>query len=897
MILVIKITEKEFNNFSPDFLNSLDHNISNPLISKIIIFVNFPYFNLKKIKVIVVQNNGTDIDILKQVCKIYPNKTIIWSNKFAKFDNTLSKLNKVNLTENLVYLNSKFNGIENKKSIDVLIFNSNSKIEYSDNIIDSIMTKKINLDINVINKMPYVATEKMMIKLFKDNSKRITPEVIDVEPIVEVKNKIKTPSVIIVSVNYNDYLLVSLSNNIKYFEDITVVTSSDDLMCHKICDRFKVKCIITDRMYEDGALFNKGKAINDGIKSISNPEWILLLDADIVITEKIDLVEDKNILYTSDRYICDNYNMYKDWKDGKIEIDKIGKYEVNKGLGFFQLFNIDNSNINKELPFPESSNDAAWSDLQFRDKFIKRNKIDKYVIHLGSAYRNWKGRKTDRFLSDDLFHELYNKQEKTFTICSYYFNFNDDIRQKNNFIRFLQQFNYYFDKMIVGIVDYGDIDFEIPCESIIINGDPNNKLWSKEIIINKIINKIDTDYLIWIDGDLIYENLDWLNNIENVVGENDFIQLFENINYLGDNDEILESYKSIISKGESDIDKLLVKGYKPGGSWLGKVSILKDKKLFEKMYVGGGDTILVYGLFGVNNGFVLNQIGKGSKKIQDDATEWINKFEQYKVGYLNETVNHLYHGDLKDRNYNDRYKKLSNLKVLKRECSIIIPAYKAKDFIVDCIESIISQSIDIEIEILIGIDSCQETLDYIKSNESIFKMCKILFFEENSGPYLIRNTLANISKYENILFFDADDIMCDGLISRAVEYLFKYESVRWMFENFYEDINKREINKYHAHGVFAINRNVFLKINGFLPWRIGADSEFLERYKINNFNIFHDNNICFYRRQHDNNQTRNKTTGTGSPARVEVQKKLSEMRKDKMFPNPEILNIKKFKIL
>ena len=536
MILVIKITEKEFDDFSPDFLNSLDTNISNSLIKKIIIFVNFPYFNLNKLKTIVIQNNGTDVDLIKQVCKIYPNKTIIWANKLAKFDNTLSKLNKVDLIENLVYVNSKFNGKENINSLDALIFNSNSKIEYSDNIIDSIMSKKISLDINVINKKPDINTEKVMLKVLKQSPRRISIK--NYETII-TKKKIDKLSVIIVSVNYNDYLLVSLSNNIKYFEDITVVTSSDDLVCQKICDIFGVKCIITDRIYEDGASFNKGKAINDGIKSIDNPDWILLLDADIVLTKKIDINDDVDVLYTSDRYICKDYNTYKDWQDGKIEIDKVGKYETNRGLGFFHLFNINSSDINKELPFPELSNDAAWSDLHFRDKFTKKSKIDKSVIHLGPTYKNWKGRKTDAFLSDDLFNELYKKQGKTFTICSYYFNFNDDIRQKNNFIKFLEQFKDYHDKMIVGIVDYGDIDFEIPCESIIIKGDPNNKLWSKEIIINKIVNRISTDYLIWTDGDLIYENLDWLNNIENVVGENDFVQLFEDINYLGDNGEIL----------------------------------------------------------------------------------------------------------------------------------------------------------------------------------------------------------------------------------------------------------------------------------------------------------------------------------------------------------------------
>ena len=812
MILVIKITEKEFDDFSPDFLNSLDTNISNSLIKKIIIFVNFPYFNLNKLKTIVIQNNGTDVDLLKQVCKIYPNKTIIWANKLAKFDNTLSKLNKVDLIENLVYVNSKFNGKENINSLDALIFNSNSKIEYSDNIIDSIMSKKISLDINVINKKPDINTEKVMLKVLKQSPVKISIE--NNETII-TKKKIDKLSVIIVSVNYNDYLLVSLSNNIKYFEDITVVTSSDDLVCQKICDIFGVKCIITDRIYEDGASFNKGKAINDGIKSIDNPDWILLLDADIVLTKKIDINDDVDVLYTSDRYICKDYNTYKDWQGGKIEIDKVGKYETNRGLGFFHLFNINSSDINKELPFPESSNDASWSDLHFRDKFTKKSKIDKSVIHLGPTYKNWKGRKTDAFLSDDLFNELYKKQGKTFTICSYYFNFNDDIRQKNNFIKFLEQFKDYHDKMIVGIVDYGDIDFEIPCESIIIKGDPNNKLWSKEIIINKIANRISTDYLIWMDGDLIYENLDWLNNIENVVGENDFVQLFEDINYLGDNGEILESHKSIISSSSKNIDKLLKKEYKPGGSWLGKTSILKNNNLFEKMYVGGGDTILVYGLFGVNNGLILKQVGKGSEEIKDEATKWINNFGQYKVCYLNETVNHLYHGDIKGRNYNDRYKKLKYKEFpIQQECNydfcIIITTYNRPEMLIYLLDDIEFNSLGKKVLVTVFDDGSDTDYDYLDKYD-----IKYVKYMKNNGKMNYWKLVSDTFKY------------CCKIKSKY--YIYLPDDVR-LKNNFFEE-SVRIFEKIEDENKICLNLLMDESRRGNSNWTGFTPIEYDEYYK------------------------------------------------------------------
>ena len=54
----------------------------------------------------------------------------------------------------------------------------------------------------------------------------------------------------------NDYLLVSLSHNIKIFENITVVTSSDDLMCQKICEKFGVYHLLdTARKYDQQKYF------------------------------------------------------------------------------------------------------------------------------------------------------------------------------------------------------------------------------------------------------------------------------------------------------------------------------------------------------------------------------------------------------------------------------------------------------------------------------------------------------------------------------------------------------------------------------------------------------------------------------------------------------------------
>jgi GR25 family glycosyltransferase involved in LPS biosynthesis/mannosyltransferase OCH1-like enzyme len=273
-------------------------------------------------------------------------------------------------------------------------------------------------------KLKITKRDKPIVEI-KLPTKRKNEEVIIVrksDPIIQKpSNGLKKLDVIIISVNYNDYLIVSLSNNVKIFDNITVVTSPDDLMCQKICEKFGVNCLVTNVMYENGANFNKGKAINKGIESIVDPNFILLLDADIVITDKIDIDEliDDNF-YISDRWICRDYNFYKRFIDGEIEISDIGKCENNKGLGFFQLFNINNNSIDKSKVFPEISDDAAWSDLMFRDKFTKRKTIKNDVIHLGDPYMNWNGRRTNRFLTDDDFISILNNIEKSFDINKYF---------------------------------------------------------------------------------------------------------------------------------------------------------------------------------------------------------------------------------------------------------------------------------------------------------------------------------------------------------------------------------------------------------------------------------------------------------------------------------------------
>ena len=212
--------------------------------------------------------------------------------------------------------------------------------------------------------------------------------------------------------------LIYIFKNTTKFSNVTVVTSPSDVECQELCQKFGANCIITEKMYENGAIFNKGKAINEGIKSLTNPEWILLLDADIYLkSDFLEVLENTDIyqqnLVLCKRLIIEDYDSFIRWKSG----EEVGTIERSKGFGYFQMFNVSKFKKNYII-FPENSDDASWSDISFRDRFNKNEtELDTIVLHLGKICQNWKGRITERFVESELF---LNESEQSFDINKYF---------------------------------------------------------------------------------------------------------------------------------------------------------------------------------------------------------------------------------------------------------------------------------------------------------------------------------------------------------------------------------------------------------------------------------------------------------------------------------------------
>ena len=266
----------------------------------------------------------------------------------------------------------------------------------------------------------------------------------------------------------------------------------------------------------------------------------------------------------------------------------------------------------------------------------------------------------------------------------------------------------------------------------------------------------------------------------------------------------------------------------------------------------------------LNDSFIIVDI-----KTSNNITE-ISKFKILETKSLS-TISDKFEVDF---NYLNKY--IIEPKIIKNksiyDLSILISTYENVEYLKECFDSIEKSIGDLNVEVLIGIDSCLKSREYVIKN-NFPENFRFYFFEKNIGPYTVFNTLSNLSNSENIMFFGSDDIMGKEMVSDMIDGLKFADCVRSSYINF---TNPSEITKNKSKafegGVFAIRKEIFNNLNGFEPWMCEGDSEFILRLVKNRYKIKISNKIDFYRRIHSNGLTSRKDTGLNSKLRHDYRK-------------------------
>ncbi len=229
---------------------------------------------------------------------------------------------------------------------------------------------------------------------------------------------------VIVSVDYGDFLRETLPQNLPHFDNLVVVSSPTDKLTQQVCRKWNVKCLLTEIHTKDPESdFNKSRAINHGLNHLTRKDWLLHLDADIVLPPTFKrLLENAELqpdcVYGIDRVNCPSYADWKKYqKDFHYNTDVSwfcyppmgwelgarlvhGDYGGYLPIGFFQLWHSD-----QRIRYPITlQGTAEHTDVLHSAEWSRPKRVllpEVIGIHLASEGSkmgaNWEGRTTSKY--------------------------------------------------------------------------------------------------------------------------------------------------------------------------------------------------------------------------------------------------------------------------------------------------------------------------------------------------------------------------------------------------------------------------------------------------------------------------------------------------------------------
>jgi hypothetical protein len=200
-------------------------------------------------------------------------------------------------------------------------------------------------------------------------------------------------------------------------------------------------------------------------------------------------------------------------------------------------------------------------------------------------------------------------------------------------------------------------------DAIHIRGNKNNVLWQKERLLNIAIENLpnNVDKIAWLDADIIFHNSNWYKETEKMLDSKPVCQLFEYI-YEKTPDHVRPEEATYARDGlgigfaKYHVDNMEVrKGLwpKPGLCWGFRRDCLPNG-LYDKCIVGNNDLYQLIAWMGHWYHPILETMNKSTCK--DFLLTRYKDYELVKgdIGYINGTLEHLYHGTFSNRKYVQR---------------------------------------------------------------------------------------------------------------------------------------------------------------------------------------------------------------------------------------------------
>lgn len=308
---------------------------------------------------------------------------------------------------------------------------------------------------------------------------------------------------------------------------------------------------------------------------------------------------------------------------------------------------------------------AEIIDLKNQVKILKQKLKEQGDLNRSKAKEEPKqeAKNTEKIKNLRTFDRDKSIKPKLAVITSF-FNPKNYVNLRANYLAFSKEIKKHADLFPIELSFDGE--FFITDENVIrIHGDSNNVLWQKERLLAIALENLPEEYtnVAWLDCDIIFENNNWVEDINEALSKFKVVQVYETAKRLGPNNEITTKSTGIIKSLESS-----TYSYPPnrmvgitGFGWAIRREVIDEIKFLDTQILGGADALMYFSFFGIYGSNIHDQLSTNWKQ---HIKQWAMKcFEVVggSVGYIKGSIIHMYHGTTKNRNYQGRYDVLKSI--------------------------------------------------------------------------------------------------------------------------------------------------------------------------------------------------------------------------------------------
>lgn len=210
---------------------------------------------------------------------------------------------------------------------------------------------------------------------------------------------------------------------------------------------------------------------------------------------------------------------------------------------------------------------------------------------------------------------------------------------------------------------------------------------------------------------------------------------------------------------------------------------------------------------------------------------------------------------------------------------MIMAAHGTPRFILEAIESVERQDplSGWRWELRLGVDGCPNVRAILDRRRRGY-----YWSSKNVGAYVMRNSLIALSPADCYAIFDSDDVMYPAYLRTLAPYTERGMIAGSARVNTRVDLKPQDRREYRA-GVCVIPHEVWEKLGGYRPERVGGDVDLIDRAKKLGVEIHRHWPALYLRRKRRGQLTQGRSYGIRSRYRTETrQRHVQAVRKGRL---------------